>query len=551
MDFFYNDADAVVDDTLAGLARIAPIALTARDSAFRIAIDRARDPSRVAVISGGGAGHEPAHAGFVGEGMLTAAVSGDLFTSPSVEAVLAAIRATTGPAGALLIIKNYTGDRLNFGLAAERARGEGYAVETVIVADDISLPDAVAARGLAGTVLVHKIAGHAAARGAELAEVHRQAGAAAASMASIGLALSSATLPGTTRETRPPELGLGIHNEPGVREVAPADAREAVALALAPLLDKARDAGLADQPCAVLVNNMGGCSTQEMQVLLNEVIAQAPDGLIETAVVPAPLMSSMNMHGFSITLLALDDTRRAALAAPVAAIGWPGACDVQAIEGATLNQPADSVDATGAQDASMAALMAAVCRAVVADRERLDDLDAAAGDGDTGTAFARGANAVTSALDGERLSTGEPARMAREIGDILARDMGGSSGVLLSILATATGNALADGKDLAAALAAGVARMQHHGGATRGDRTLLDALCPALDVLADTGLSRHGWKQATEAARAGAEATADMREAGAGRAAYVRADALAGHVDPGAEAMVTIATAVADALSQQ
>ena len=158
---------------------------------------------------------------------------------------------------------------------------------------------------------------------------------------------------------------------------------------------------------------------------------------------------------------------------------------------------------------------------------------------------------MTSALDGERLSTGEPARMAREIGDILARDMGGSSGVLLSILATATGNALADGKDLAAALAAGVARMQHHGGATRGDRTLLDALCPALDVLADTGLSRHGWKQATEAARAGAEATADMREAGAGRAAYVRADALAGHVDPGAEAMVTIATAVADALSQQ
>ncbi len=551
MDFFYNDPDAVVDDTLAGLARIAPIALTARDSAFRIAIDRERDPACVAVISGGGAGHEPAHAGFVGQGMLTAAVAGDLFTSPSVEAVLAAIRATTGPAGALLIIKNYTGDRLNFGLAAERARGEGYAVETVIVADDISLPDSVAARGLAGTVLVHKIAGHAAASGAELAEVHRQAEAAAVSMASIGLALSSATLPGTTREARPPELGLGIHNEPGVREVAPADAREAVALALAPLLDKTGDAGLTDQPCAVLLNNMGGCSTQEMHVLLNEVIAQAPEGLIETAVVPAPLMSSMNMHGFSITLLALDDTRRTALAAPVAAIGWPGACDVQAIEGATLNQPADSADAAGAQDASMAARMAAVCQAVVADRKRLDDLDAAAGDGDTGTAFARGANAVTSALDGERLSTGEPARMAREIGDILARDMGGSSGVLLSILATATGNALADGEDLAAALAAGVARMQHHGGAARGDRTLLDALCPALDVLADTGLSTHGWQQAAAAARAGAEATADMRQAGAGRAAYVRADALAGHVDPGAEAMVTIITAVADGLGQQ
>ena len=551
MDFFYNDADTVVDDTLAGLARIAPIALTARDAAFRIAIDRERDDQRVAVISGGGAGHEPAHAGFVGRGMLTAAVSGDLFTSPSVEAVLAAIRAVTGPAGALLIIKNYTGDRLNFGLAAERARGEGYAVETAIVADDISLPDTVAARGLAGTVLVHKIAGHAAAHGADLAEVHRQAETAAASMASIGLALSSATLPGATRETRPPELGLGIHNEPGVREVAPVDAREAVALALAPLLDKARDAGLLDQPCAVLVNNMGGCSPQEMHVLLNEVIAQAPDGLIETAVVPASLMSSMNMHGFSITLLALDETRRAALAAPVAAIGWPGACDVQAIETATLNQPDDSARGPGAQDASMAALMAAVCQAVVAERKRLDDLDAAAGDGDTGTAFARGANAVAHAVEAQRLSTGEPARMAREIGDILARDMGGSSGVLLSILAMATGNALAEGRDLATALSAGVARMQHHGGAARGDRTLLDALCPALDALAESGLSRKGWQQAAQAARDGAEATAEMRQAGAGRAAYVRADALAGHVDPGAQAMVTIVAAVAHGLGPQ
>ena len=128
----------------------------------------------VAVISGGGSGHEPAHAGYVGEGMLTAAVAGDVFTSPSVDAVLAAIRAAAGPAGALLVVKNYTGDRLNFGLAAELARSEGIPVGTVLVADDAALRHTVALdkrRGIAGTVLIHKLAGAAAAAGRSLAEV--------------------------------------------------------------------------------------------------------------------------------------------------------------------------------------------------------------------------------------------------------------------------------------------------------------------------------------------------------------------------------------------
>ncbi len=123
------------------------------------------DRGRVALISGGGSGHEPAHAGFVGEGMLTAAVCGEVFASPSVDAVLSAILAVTGEAGALLIIKNYTGDRLNFGLAAERARAMGRRVETVIVADDIAIPDSLQARGVAGTLFVHKVAGFLAAAG--------------------------------------------------------------------------------------------------------------------------------------------------------------------------------------------------------------------------------------------------------------------------------------------------------------------------------------------------------------------------------------------------
>ena len=546
MDFFFNDPDAVVDDTLAGLARYAPIALTARDSAFRIAVDRDWSATRVAVISGGGAGHEPSHAGFVGDGMLAAAVSGDLFTSPSVEAVLAAIRAVTGPAGALLVIKNYTGDRLNFGLAAERARGEGYDVATVLVADDISLPERIAPRGLAGTVFIHKIAGHAAANGASLAEVQAAAQAAAGAMASIGLSLSSATLPGRQRGPRSPELGLGIHNEPGVREVAPQDAREAVSLALAPLLEHLADSDTPDGPWALLVNNMGGCSTQEMNVLLTEVVEQIGADRVEIVVAPAPVMSSMNMHGFSLTLLALTAARREALLQAVAAVGWPGAFVLREPDTLTLSQDV-AEPAIGAQSASIDSRIEAVCQALIADRARLDDLDAATGDGDTGTAFARGARAVDTARAEARLSSGEPARLAGEIGDLLAREMGGSSGVLLSILATAAGNALAEGEDLAAALQAGAARMQHHGGAAPGDRTLLDALLPALEALAKHGTGRDGWAHAARAAADGAEATADMARAGAGRAAYVRADALAGQVDPGAAAIARVFEALGEA----
>src|SRR5262245_53981535 len=159
-------------------------------------------PRRVAVISGGGSGHEPAHAGYVGTGMLSAAVAGDVFTSPAPDAVLAAIRAAAGPAGALLIVKNYTGDRLNFGLAAEMARGEGVPVEVVLVADDVALSQGgqhAGARGLAGTVLVHKIAGAAAEAGRPLAEVAALAQRAAADVRTMGVALTACTVPAAGR----------------------------------------------------------------------------------------------------------------------------------------------------------------------------------------------------------------------------------------------------------------------------------------------------------------------------------------------------------------
>ncbi|XP_062159701.1 putative 3,4-dihydroxy-2-butanone kinase isoform X2 [Alnus glutinosa] len=171
----------------------------------------------MARLQGGGSGHEPAHAGFVGEGMLTAAICGDVFASPPVDSILAGIRAVTGPMGCLLIVKNYTGDRLNFGLAAEQAKSEGYKVETVIVGDDCALPPPhgiAGRRGLAGTILIHKVAGAAAAAGLSLAEVATEAKCASEMVGTMGVALSVCTLPGRGTSDRlgpgKMELGLGI-----------------------------------------------------------------------------------------------------------------------------------------------------------------------------------------------------------------------------------------------------------------------------------------------------------------------------------------------------
>ena len=198
-----NNASDVVREMLEGAVALAPGQVLLADETVVVQAGLGSAGQRpVAVISGGGSGHEPAHAGYVGAGMLTAAVAGDVFTSPSSDAVLAAIRASAGPAGAVLIVKNYTGDRLNFGLAAELARAEGIPVDVVVVADDVALRHTVEVsrrRGIGGTVLVHKIAGAAAHSGATLDDVAAIARAVAGAVGSMGVSLGSCTLPAVGR----------------------------------------------------------------------------------------------------------------------------------------------------------------------------------------------------------------------------------------------------------------------------------------------------------------------------------------------------------------
>ncbi|MCW0393135.1 dihydroxyacetone kinase subunit DhaK [Xanthomonas sacchari] len=533
MDQFLTAPRAIVDDVLAAAAMLQPLLLSETGSGTRIVLQAERDPRQVAVLSGGGAGHEPAHAGFVGPGMLSGAIAGDLFASPGVEAVLAAIRACADAPGVLLVIKNYTGDRLNFGLAAERARAEGIDVASVLVADDIALPDAAQPRGIAGTVLVHKYVGHLAREGVPLAELAQRGQAFADRLLSLGMALSSCSVPGQQVGRRAPELGLGIHNEPGARPVQPGTVEEALALVLDPLLAQA-DARLgADAPLVLMLNDLGGCSTQELGVLTRLALQRIGVARVALMPVPAALMTSMDMHGFSITLAPADADVLAALQAPVQTLGWPGVRVPHAVQTFAPALKRDDSHRDGARDAQCAAALGRVAQALIAAQAELDALDARSGDGDAGSTFAAGARALRQALDTDALATGDAAALARGLAATIEHSMGGSSGVLLSILFTTAAGALADDRDWVQALQAGVARMQHYGGAQRGDRTLLDALLPALDALAQDA----DVEAAARAARAGADATAQLTRAGAGRAAAVPADALRGVIDPGAEAV--------------
>jgi len=537
---FFDSAEQTVAQMLEALARTRPVRVSAEGSGVHAVVARDLDPARVAVVSGGGSGHEPAHAGLVGDGLLAAAVCGEFFASPSVEAVLSVVREVTGAAGCLLVVKNYTGDRLNFGLAAERARTEGLDVEVVVVADDVALPDNPQPRGLAGTVLVHKVAGHLARDGADLATVAAAAREVASGVATMSLSLTSALLPGQDGDRRTAELGLGIHNEPGAREIEPSGAEEAVALVLEPLLAVVDGRHGAGTPLVALLNDTGGCSTQELAVLTTDVLRALGDR-VRLLVGPAALMTSVDMHGFSLTLLPHDDVVAAALTSPVEPPAWPGSSVPASVSTFDPRHSAEPDWGAGARDETVAAGLRAATGALLDARTRLDDLDARVGDGDAGTTIAGGATAVAEALEADRLSTGDPARLATELASLVEQRMGGSSGVVLSILLTAAAGAWTEGADVTAGLRAGLDRVGEHGDARAGGRTMVDALDPALGALTD------GVRAAAGAARRGADGTAEVTTTVVGRSSYLREDVLRGVVDPGAEAVALVLEAWATA----
>ncbi|UWR23327.1 dihydroxyacetone kinase subunit DhaK [Sulfitobacter sp. S190] len=540
MSQFINDTQTLVTDAIDGILETSGGALTRLDGYPHIkVVCRADwDKSRVALISGGGSGHEPAHAGFVGAGMLTAAVCGEVFASPSVDAVLAGILAVTGDAGCLLIVKNYTGDRLNYGLAAERARAFGLRVEMVVVDDDIALPHLPQPRGVAGTLFVHKIAGALAEDGADLDTVTQAAERTIASMASIGMSLDTCTVPGSRKEDRiaagKAELGLGIHGEAGVQQVDFVDARNAMDMVLDKLSDRISEGGH-----VAILNNLGGTTPLEMAVLAHELAQSDKARNISHIVGPAPLMTSLDMHGFSVSVLPVDSANLSLLAAQVGVSAWPGLSAVAPVQTRPLPDGLSPIQPIASANDKTRAVISEACEILLGAQEALNALDAKSGDGDTGSTLATAARALQGALD--RMPLADHTQLFRALSTELSQTMGGSSGVILAIFFGATGDACANGKSTPKALLAGLERIGQVGGASLGDRTMIDALEPALRALPD------GIAAAAAAARSGADATAAMGTAKAGRASYVPEDNLIGHNDPGAEAVARLFEGLAKA----
>ncbi len=545
--FFMNDRKSLINDVIEGVILTSPYKNLAKldvDPAIRVVVRRDWDKKKVALISGGGSGHEPAHVGFVGKGMLTAAVCGEVFASPSVDAVLNAIVAVTGKAGCLLIVKNYTGDRLNFGLAAEKAKGMGYDVELVMVSDDISLPDNKQPRGIAGTVLVHKIAGYAAEQGKSLKDVTKIAQQAIDATASIGVAAAGCSLPGGGEdeeeqriESGHVELGLGIHGEPGVSTMKTQNSKKVVDT----LVEKLQQHVKKSDKLAVLINNLGGVSPLEMSQITKEVVHSALGSSVRYLIGPASLVSALDMKGFSLSVIALKGGIEEALLAEVEAAGWHPLVKLEKLATKKGKAISDKKSVKASSNAEVGKIVETITQTLSGLEDELNKLDAKVGDGDTGSTFATGARDIQKQNKGKKLPLNNVADLLGVVGDRLATVMGGSSGVLMSIFFTAAGKKVAEGEKLPKALLFGLDRMKHYGGADLGDRTMIDALQPALEALG----KKDALKGAAKAAAKGAKDTASMKKANAGRSSYLSSDSLKGVKDPGAVAVEKVFEALA------
>ncbi len=513
---------------------------------------REGDPNEVAVISGGGSGHEPAHAGYVGPGMLRAAVAGDVFASPSTDAVLAAIRAVAGARGVLLVVKNYTGDRLNFGLAAELARAEGLAVEMIVVADDVALsagPDTAGRRGLAGTVLVHKVAGAAAAAGADLQTVAREASEAAAALGSIGVALSACTVPAAGTPSfiladDEIELGLGIHGEPGVQRMPMASATTLVRDMLGRII---RDSGLrSGDRVALLVNNLGATPSSELLIVSRAALTVLGHaGIVVERCWCGTYLTALDTPGCSLSLMRLDDARLSRLDAPARAPAWHPPATRPGLPNLRAPPPATRPVSPG-RDENVEAALRAVAAAIIAAESHLTAMDQAVGDGDLGISLSRGARAVEDDLPTYDLT--RPAAMLEAVAGSLRRELGGTSGPLYAIFLLRAASALAanDLQHWAAAFDAGWRGIAELGDSTPGDRTMLDALAPASAAFSNSvgAGAAAALQAAVQAAIRGTAATVGMTPR-RGRSSYL-ADRVGIHPDPGAEAVVILLSALRD-----
>ncbi|KAI1888363.1 hypothetical protein AGOR_G00184230 [Albula goreensis] len=551
-----NSVERCVDEALSGIVSSNAGLVLLEGHRVVVRSDLGALKGRVALLSGGGSGHEPAHAGYVGAGMLSGAVAGAVFASPPPGSVLAAILALWqgGAAGVLLIVKNYTGDRLNFGLALEQARARGVPVDMVIVADDCAFtqPSKAGRRGLCGTVLVHKLAGAMAEEGRPLNEIVAKVKEAAKGIGTLGLP------PGDM------ELGLGIHGEPGMKRSKIASADEVVKTMIDHMMDPSSQSHLSlksGDSVVLCVNNLGALSCLEMAVVTRATISCLEGrGVRVVRVMSGSFMTSLEMSGMSLTLMRTDQDMLKLFDAKTTAPAWPNLSSIDLSGRNCSIQPADKISASvgpSNQEGPLSDVMRKVLEKVCADllhrQDELNALDRAAGDGDCGNTHALAAHAIQEWLS-SHMVPGCPGQLLSVLAGLVQERMGGSSGALYSLFLTAASPPLKSCSDPSAwaeAVHAGTEAMRRYGGADQGDRTMLDALCPAAEELrALSSVPSSGMmavlQKAVEKAELGAESTRDLT-AKAGRASYIATERVT-LPDPGAVAIATILRAVFVAL---
>lgn len=566
-----NDPTTVVREMCAGIVLAHPE--LEMDVKYKVIHKKELNKGKVTLISGGGSGHEPAHAGFVGKGMLDAAVCGDVFASPSQIQVYKAIQQTASDAGTLLIIKNYSGDIMNFRNAAFLAQEDGINVDYVKVDDDIAVKDSlytVGRRGVAGTVFVHKIAGAAAEAGKTLAEVKEIAEKAAASVKSIGFAFTSCTVPAKGTPTfelgeDEMEYGVGIHGEPGIRREPIAQAGKLAARMVDSLCQELGES----KRVAVLVNGFGATPLMELY-LFNHQVAQelSKRGVTVARAFVGNYMTSIDMAGASLSLLKLDEELEELLNAPSDAPAFKVSGPVPAAAMPNIAPPAQAGEAnygieTPADYAkvsgnltlqNMMYMVDAMCESAIRNEVPFCELDSHAGDGDFGMSIAKGFRQLKqewkSVVSGHDLDISS---FLNACSLIIMEHCGGASGPIWgsafrAAARSAKGKATLSVDDFAQLMQAAVSGIQATGersfgrGAVVGDKTLIDALVPCADSWTKQAAEGASLKASFDAGAAAAMEGAKSTEkiaAQMGRAGTVGERSI-GYADAGAYGLAVI-----------
>lgn len=569
MTFLVNDPEKFPAESLEGFTRV--YSNYVQPVHGGVVRSTASPEGEVAIVVGGGSGHYPAFAGWVGPGIGHGAVCGNIFASPSSSQVYSVVKASDNGGGALLLFGNYAGDVLHFGNAASQLQAEGIDTRIVTISDDIAsnTPDKHDdRRGIAGDLFVVKVAGAAAAAGMSLDEVEAAARHANERSRTLGVAFTGCTLPGAAEPLFTVAegtfgLGLGIHGEPGISSHDMMSASEIAAMLVEKVMEEEPDRGEGyDGRVAVLVNGLGSTKYEELFVLFSSVAKLLDEhGVTMVAPVVDEQVTSLDMAGVSLSLMFLDDQLEEL---------WTAAADTPAFKTGTIEagkerrvvaeEDADTIcagSAESAEAAKKAADMLALLEKTAREAEpELGRMDSIAGDGDHGQGMVLGSTAAArSAVESVEAKAGLRTLLGRA-GAAWSEGAGGTSGALWGGAVAKTGAMLSDEtapnrKDILSAVIAGAASIQTMGGAKLGDKTMVDAVVPFVETLQshldDNAALADVWSEAAQAATEAAEKTADL-VAHKGRA-RTHGDASLGTPDPGAISFALLMTAVAKELS--